>query len=128
MLDRSSEVGLTVNGEKCKFRLSKLTFFGHEPTSNSVDPSEKKAAAIRDAQSPKDASEVRSFMGLAQHLAKFMPDIASMAKPIHELTRKGITVKGGGGGGEEQQTAFQELKFLGLTVGQESLQMRLLWV
>ena len=67
MLDRPSEVGLTVNRENCKFQLSKLTFFGHEPTSDSVDPSEKKAAAIRDAQSLKDASEVRSFMGLVQY-------------------------------------------------------------
>ena len=101
--------------------MAKLTFFGHEPTSDSVGPSEKKAAAIRDAQSPKDTSEVRSVMGLVQYLAKFMPDVASTAKPIQQLTRKGITFKWG----KEQQTAFQELKFLGLAVGQESLQMRL---
>ena len=68
---------------------------------------------------------MKYFMGLVQYLAKFMPDATSVAKPIQELTRKGITFKGVGG---EQQTAFQELKFLGLAVGQESLQMRLLWV
>ena len=56
MLDRLSEVGLTVNGEKCEFRLSKLTFFGHELTSDGVNPSEEKVAAIRNARSPKDAS------------------------------------------------------------------------
>ena len=73
VLDRLSEVGLTVNGEKCEFRLSKLTFFGHELTSDGVNPSEEKAAAIRDARPPKDTSEVRSFMGLVQYSAKFMP-------------------------------------------------------
>ena len=72
MLVRLSEVGLTVNREKCKFRLSKLTFFGHELTSNGVSPSEEKVAAIRDARPPKDTSEVRSFMGLVQYSAKFM--------------------------------------------------------
>ena len=108
VLDRLSEVGLTVNGEKCEFRLSKLTFFGHELTSNGVNPSEEKVAAIRDAWPPKDASEVRSFMGLVQYSAKFMPDVASVAKPIQELTRKGVTFKWG----VEQQTAFQELKCL----------------
>ena len=36
VLVRLSEVGLTVNREKCEFRLSKLTFFGHELTSNGV--------------------------------------------------------------------------------------------
>ena len=37
-----------------------------------------------------------------------MPDVASVAKPIQELTRKGVTFKWG----EEQQTAFQDLKNL----------------
>ena len=58
VLGRLSEVGLTVNGDKCQFRLTKLTFFGHELTSNGVNPSEEKVAAIRDARPPKDASEV----------------------------------------------------------------------
>lgn len=87
---------------------AKLTFFGHELTSDGVNPSEEKVAAIRDAWPPKDAGEVRSFMGLVQYSVKFMPDVASVAKPIHELTRKGVTFRWG----EEQQTAFQELKCL----------------
>ena len=37
-----------------------------------------------------------------------MPDVASVAKPIQELTRRGVTFKWG----EEQQTDFQELKCL----------------
>ena len=73
VLDRLSEVGLTVNGEKRQFRLSKLTFFGHELTIDGINPSEEKVAAIRDARPPKDATEVRSFMGLVQYSAKFMP-------------------------------------------------------
>ena len=108
VLDRLSEVGLTVNSEKCEFRLTKLTFFGHDLTSNGVNPSEEKVADIRDARPPKDASEVRSFLGLVQYSAKFMPDIVTVAKPIHELTKKGVEFKWG----VEQQTAFQELKRL----------------
>ena len=105
---RLSEVGLTVNRDKCEFRLSRLTFFGHELTSDGINPSEEKIAAIRDARSPKDASEVRSFMGLVQYSAKFMPDVASVAKPIQELTRKGIVFHWG----KKQQTVFDELKRL----------------
>ena len=82
VLGRLSEVKLTVNGDKCQFRLTKLTFFGHELTSNGINPSEEKVTAIKDARPPKDASEVRSFMGLVQYSAKFMPDLASIAKPI----------------------------------------------
>ena len=39
---------------------------------------------------------MKYFMGLVQYLAKFMPDATSVAKPIQELTRKGITLRGGG--------------------------------
>ncbi|KAL9966531.1 hypothetical protein ACROYT_G024619 [Oculina patagonica] len=85
VFDRLREVGLTMNGDKCQFRLSKLTFFGHELTSDGINPNEEKVAAIRDARPPKDATEVRSFMGLVQYSAKFMPDVASVAKPIQLL-------------------------------------------
>ena len=76
VLDRLSEAGLIVNGDKCEFSLTKLKFFGHELSSDGVSPSEEKIAAIRDARSAKDASKVRSFMGLVQYSTKFMPDLA----------------------------------------------------
>ena len=40
-----------MNEEKCEFRLSKLTFFGHEPTCDSVNPSA--VAVIRVARKDK---------------------------------------------------------------------------
>ena len=51
VLDRLIEVGLTVNGDKCEFRLTKLKFFGHELSSDGVSPSEEKISTIRDARS-----------------------------------------------------------------------------
>ena len=108
VLERLREVGLTLNGRECEFRLQKLTFFGHELTSKGVNASEQKIAAIRDAKEPKDASEVRSFMGLVQYSAKFIPNLASVARPIQELTRKGAKFIWG----KDQQSAFQELKRL----------------
>ncbi|PFX23985.1 Retrovirus-related Pol polyprotein from transposon 17.6 [Stylophora pistillata] len=108
VLDRLSGVGLTVNGDRCQFRLLKLTFFGHELTSDGINPCEQKIAAIRDARPPKDANDVRSFMGIVQCSSKFMPDVASIAKPIQELTRKGVVFHWG----NEQQAAFEELNCL----------------
>ena len=51
VLDRLIEVGLTVNGDKCEFRLTKLKFFGHELSSDGVSPSEEKISTIRYARS-----------------------------------------------------------------------------
>ncbi|KAK3855559.1 hypothetical protein Pcinc_038055 [Petrolisthes cinctipes] len=66
VLDRLQECGLTLNEDKCEFRLAKLKFFGHKVTKNGVRPSEEKIGAIRDAEPPKNSSEVRSFLGLVQ--------------------------------------------------------------
>ena len=71
--------------------MTKLKFFGHELSSDGVSPSEEKIAAIRDTRSPKDASKVQSFMWLVQYSAKFMPDLVSIARPIQDLTRKGVS-------------------------------------
>ena len=106
VLDRLRRVGLTLNGNKCAFCLSKLTLFGHELTSEGINPSEEKATASRDARAPKDASEVRWFKGLVQCSAKFVPDVALVARPLQELTRKVAKFVWEA----EQQTAFERLK------------------
>ena len=93
VLDMLREVRLTLDGKKCEFRLTKLTFFGHKLTTRGVNPSEKKVAAIQDAEPPRDASEVRSFMGLVQYSTKFIPNLVSVAQPIQVLTRKGTKAK-----------------------------------
>lgn len=107
-LNRLREVGMTLNGQKCEFRLSRLTFFGHEMTDRGVNPSEEKVAAIQDAEAPTTASEARSFMGLVQYSAKFIPNLASISRPIQDLTRKGTQFVWG----DTQEAAFQELKRL----------------
>ena len=59
VLNRLKECGLTLNGGKCKFRLPRLTFYGHDLGKQGITPSEEKIDAIVNAQSPKNASEVR---------------------------------------------------------------------
>ena len=78
VLNRLKEVDLTLNGDKCVFRLPRLTFFGHQVTQNGVEPSEEKVAAIRNADPPQNASEARSFLGLAQFVSKFIPDLSTV--------------------------------------------------
>jgi len=108
VLDRLQELNLTLNKEKCEFRMSKLTFFGHVVTSRGIDPSEEKVGAIRDAEPPKSVSEARSFLGLVQYSAKFLPDLSSVAQPIQELVRKDTPFVWA----EAQDRAFKELKRL----------------
>ena len=103
VLKRLREKGLTLNGEKCRFRLPKLTFFGHDLSSEGVTPSEEKIAAVVNAQAPKNASEVRSFIQLLQYSSKFIPNFSQVAEPLRKLLRKGQAFVWG----IEQQASFE---------------------
>ncbi len=74
VLQRLKDSGMTLNGDKCQFRLPKLTFFGHELSNQGVTPSEEKIAAVVNARAPRNISEVRSFVQLVQYSAKFIPN------------------------------------------------------
>ena len=41
VLNRLKECGLTLNGGKCKFRLPRLTFYGHDLGKQGIMPSEE---------------------------------------------------------------------------------------
>ena len=108
VLTRLKEKGLTLNGDKCQFRLPKLTFFGHDLSRQGVAPSEEKVAAILNASPPQDASQVRSFVQLVQYSAKFLPNFAQEAEPLRSLLRKNEPFIWG----EAQERSFQKLKQL----------------
>ena len=88
VLRRRRERGLTLNEKKCQFRLPKLTFFGHDLSSKGIAPSEEKVSAVQNAKPPQSTAEVRSFLGLVQYCAKFLPDFFQVAEPLRMLTRK----------------------------------------
>ena len=49
VLKKLHESGLTLNGKKCKYRMEQLTFFGHQLTSDGVNPSPEKVEVVRNA-------------------------------------------------------------------------------
>ena len=108
VLKRLGEKGLTLNGTKCQFRLPKLTFYGHDLSSQGVTPSEEKVAAVMNASPPQDTSEVRSFVQLVQYSAKFLPNFAQEAEPLRSILRKNEPFVWG----EAQERSFQKLKEL----------------
>ena len=100
--------GLTLNEKKCQFRLPKLTFFGHDLSKQGISPSVEKVSAIQNAKPPQNTAEVRSFLGLVQYCAKFLPDYAQVAEPLRSLTRRDQHFMWG----DAQEKSFQKLKDL----------------
>lgn len=108
ILTRLKEKGLTLNGDKCQFRLPTLTFFSHELSRQGVAPSEEKVAAILKGSPRQDASQFRSLVQLVQYSEKFLPNFAQEAEPPRSFLRKNEPIIWG----EAQETSFQEWKQL----------------
>ena len=106
LLERLQQRGLTLNSEKCKFKMLQLEFMGYLLSSRGIGPTESKVEAVFNAREPESVAEVRSFMGLVNFSAKVIPNLATVSAPLRQLTRKGVTFKWG----EKQQEAFKALK------------------
>ncbi|XP_073051214.1 uncharacterized protein [Primulina eburnea] len=105
-LQKLREKELYANFKKCEFWLESVTFLGHiiSATGVSVDP--KKVEAIVDWPRPKTVTEIRSFLGLAGYLRKFVEGFSSIAIPITKLTQKNSKFQWS----EECEKSFETLK------------------
>lgn len=98
--------GLTLNKTKCQFHMTELEFMGHLLSARGIGPTQGKVEAVTEARQQESAAEIRSFLGLVNFCAKFIPDLATVSEPLRKLTRKDIHFSWG----KEQEAAFDELK------------------
>lgn len=74
--------------------------------SSGLHKAPSKVKAIVEAPSPKNVSQLRSFLSLLTYYAKFVPNLANILKPLHELLNKTKTWKWT----DKCETAFKEVK------------------
>ena len=88
VLKRIQEAGLTVKRKKCQFAMPECVYLGHVVGSGRVSPEEAKVQAVRDFDTPKTKTQVRSFLGIAGYYRRFIPHYAALALPLTDLARK----------------------------------------
>ena len=69
-----------------------------------VDP--EKVRAIREWEAPSTPKGVRQFLGFANFYREFISDFSNIARPLTQLTRKGILFQWG----SKEEAAFRKLK------------------
>ena len=106
LLKRLKEKGLKLNKEKRCFNMMKLEFMGHVLSKDGVAPKESKIKAVASTREPKNASEVRSFLGLVNYCGQFIPDLATISEPLRKLRPKSTMFPWG----ESEEKSFQTLK------------------
>ena len=65
-----------------------------------------KTKAVREMEQPKSVSELWRFMGMANQLGKFSPNLAEYSQPLREL----LSSKSAWVWGPPQDEAFQRIK------------------
>ena len=93
---------------KCSFYQKEIHYLGHIISGEGISVDPEKVKAIMDWPMPKNAHEVRSFMGLAGYYRRFVEGFSKIVKPITTLQRKGTRYEWT----DECNAAFAELKRL----------------
>lgn len=108
VLERLKHAGLTVNEKKCSFLKPSVEYLGHKISAEGLHPTTEKMRAVMEAPTPTCKSELRSFLGLINYYAKFLPNLSSTLSPLYRLTKKDVTWSWD----QEAKTAFVNAKEL----------------
>lgn len=85
VLRRFKDAGMTLNPQKCEFSKRRVKFLGHILDENGIAVDPEKTEAIRRMPPPENTTELRSFLGMVNQLAKFLPGLADKTRPLREL-------------------------------------------
>ena len=88
VVQRLREAGLTAKPSKCQFGKAQCVYLGHIVGNGMVQPERSKLQGVEAFSTPKTKKEVRCFLGLTGYYRKFIPDYASIAASLTNLTRK----------------------------------------
>ncbi|CAJ0590927.1 unnamed protein product [Cylicocyclus nassatus] len=107
VFQRFRDFNIKVSGKKLvDIARSRVTFLGHEISGDSYYPSDRNIQAIKNMPPPTSVKEVKRFLGMANFFRKFIPNFASIAAPLYELTKDKVKFIWT----DKQQTAFQGLR------------------
>jgi hypothetical protein len=88
VFQRFEEAGLKMKPKKCQLFKKEMEFLGYVITANGVKTDPRKIECIKQWPTPKNVSEVRSFLGLCSYYRKFIMGYSHLARSLIKLTEK----------------------------------------
>lgn len=81
---RLSEYGVTINPSKCLFGAPSLDFLSCQVDGNGLTPSPTRIQTILDFPVPNSISQLRRFLGMANHYHRFVPHMADVSALLYD--------------------------------------------
>ena len=87
VLVRLKKNGLRLKKLKYSFMQSSVTYLGHQINASGIHATSEKVQAIQDAPTPKNVTELHSFLGLLNYYGKFLRNVASLLHTLNQLNQ-----------------------------------------
>ena len=88
IFNRLHEAGLKLKLKKCSFFKKHIQYLGHLISDEGIQPLPEKLESIAKMPIPKNAKQVKQFLGLVGYYRKFVPRFADISRILTKLTRK----------------------------------------
>lgn len=113
LLRRFKQVGLRAHPAKSILCGDAMPYLGHVVSAEGMQPEDAKVAAIQNLPTPKNAEQVRSFLGVIGFYRCYVPGYSQISKPLTALTKKNAVFEWS----EQCEGAYTRLKQSLLTPG-----------
>lgn len=106
VLDQARNVGVRFNESKFQFRVAEVKFVGRRISKKGVAADSKHIRPIVEMDTPCNKKDVMRFLGMAKHLAQFIPNLSQISAPLRQLTRQDVLWEWA----SEHEKAFNNIK------------------
>ena len=106
MLEAARKNSVGLNSTKLQLKQKSVSFFGHTITAEGIQPSDDKLEAIRNIQTPTNAKDLLTILGMITYLNRYSTKLAQLTSPLRDLIKKKVHFKWE----EQHQTALNKIK------------------
>lgn len=87
LMERCSEKNIKLNQSKLQFKLKQVKFMGNIMTDQGMQADPDKIAAITAMAPPRNKAGVQRFVGMANYLSPYCPNLSTTIRPLTQLTQ-----------------------------------------
>ena len=87
VLRRMSKAGLRLRKDKCVFLVPAVVYLGHRIDSEGLHPVAEKVSAVLKAPTPRNVTELKSYLGLLSYYSRFLLNLSILLAPLYKLLK-----------------------------------------